>query len=132
MATSAPTSCAAALEEEAVPPDTSELVQNRFRDGSKPELASLQRSQQLEKQLADVNRQLVDQRTLAQEAQEYITELEATSIAETNRLETEVRELTEYTEEFETVSMTEFDRMADENSQLRAQLAAAKAGGGGA
>ena len=123
-----------------MPPDTSELVQNRFRDGSKPELASLQqRSQQLEKQLADVNRQLVDQRTLAathkqsaEEAQEYITELEATSIAETNRLETEVRELTEYTEEFETVSMTEFDRMADENSQLRAQLAAAKAGGGGA
>lgn len=115
-----------------MPPDTSELVQNRFRDGSKPELASLQRSQQLEKQLADVNRQLVDQRTLAQEAQEYITELEATSIAETNRLETEVRELTGYTEEFETVSMTEFDRMADENSQLRAQLAAAKAGGGGA
>ena len=124
-----------------MPPDTSELVQNRFRDASKPELASesLQRSQQLEKQLADVSRQLVDQRTLAathkrsaEEAQEYITELEAVSIAETNRLETEVRELTEYTEEFETVSMTEFDRMADEISQLRAQLAAATAGGGSA
>ena len=46
------------------------------------------------------------------------------SIAETNRLEMELREMSEYTEEFEATSIAEFARATDEISHLRAQLAA--------
>ena len=134
------------LVDEGVPPDAAGAQQDDVPSRHRQLVERDEYISELQQQLADIQKQLIAQRTLAathnqtaaatqaqlisdlRSSEEYISEFEAVSIAETKRLEMELREITEYTEEFEATSIAELARATDEISQLRAQLAAAGRG----